>query len=152
MIIIQPTYQVLFFGPEPQNPVAPISTSVTPSKGFRGQQISVVVTGNFFVLSSTTFSFGAGITVSSLVINNQTTATMLLTIDPAAVLGFHDLTTTGTPGSTVLSNAFQVLSMASGMTYPPRVDELWSPAVRKWMKDSRKHGVAINIPGRKRDK
>lgn len=84
----------------------PVVVQVTPISGQQGQQnLSVSVTGAFthWVPGTTTASFGAGVTVSSLTINSPISATAVLNIDPAAATGAHNVTfTTGSEVATLI--------------------------------------------------
>jgi len=85
-----------------------VLVSVNPSSGQLGQQnLSVGLTGQFtnWVQGTTAASFGAGITVSSLTVNSPTSATAVLTIDPA--------TTTG-PRTVTLTTGSEVESLGNG--------------------------------------
>jgi hypothetical protein len=86
----------------------PVLVSVNPSSGQRGQQnLSVSLTGQYtqWVQATTTASFGAGITISTLTVNSPTSATAVLTIDPA--------TTTG-PRTVALTTGNEVESLTIG--------------------------------------
>src|SRR6202030_3994260 len=80
------------------NPAAtPVLTIVNPNTGQQGQQNEQVnLTGQFthWVQGSSTPSFGAGITPTSFTVNSATTATAMLTIDPAAAVGARNVTVT----------------------------------------------------------
>jgi hypothetical protein len=88
-----------------------VLVSVNPPTGQLGQQnLSVSLTGQFtnWLQGTTTASFGAGITVSSLTVNSPTSATAVLTIDPAATAGPRTVTlTTGSEVET-LGNGFVI--------------------------------------------
>jgi hypothetical protein len=58
--------------------------SVSPNTGIQGQSVTVQIAGNNtnWAQGSTTAIFGAGITVNSLIINNRTSATAQISIDP----------------------------------------------------------------------
>src|SRR5205807_1666107 len=89
----------------------PTLLSANPNSGQQGQQnLSITVTGQFthFVQGTTTASFGAGITVASLTINSSTSATAVLTIDPAAATGMRDVTLTTDAEVATLLNGFTV--------------------------------------------
>jgi hypothetical protein len=75
----------------------PVILSVSPNSGQHGQQnISVALTGQFtnWVQGSSSASFGAGVTVVSLTVSNNTSATAVLNIDPAATPGARTVTVT----------------------------------------------------------
>ncbi len=76
---------------------ATLSITISPNSGAQGQQnLSVAITGQNtnFVQGTTTASFGAGITVASLTVNSATSATAVITVEPAAPLGARDVTLT----------------------------------------------------------
>ena len=91
-------------------------SAVNPNSGNPGTSVDVTISGVGF-LPGTTFTFGAGITVTNLVIVNDTTATATLVIDAAAAAGPRDVTGTQSPGglTATLVNGFTVL----GGTVPP---------------------------------
>jgi len=90
---------------------APAIIQANPNAGQQGQSNeSVTITGQLthWVQGTTTASFGDGVTVVSLTVNSATSASAVLSIDPAAAVGPRDVTlTTGTEVSTALS-AFTV--------------------------------------------
>ena len=93
------------------NPGTPVITQVNPNTGQQGQQnLSVNLTGQFthWVQGTTTANFGAGITVASLVVNSTTSATAVLNIDPAALVGTRTVTITTSTEVVSLSNGFTV--------------------------------------------
>jgi len=88
-----------------------VLVSVNPSSGQLGQQnLSVSLTGRFtqWVQATTTASFGAGITVSSLTVNSPTSATAVLIIDPATTTGPRTVTLTTGSEFESLGNGFVV--------------------------------------------
>jgi hypothetical protein len=92
------------------NPGVAIVTQVNPNTGQQNQQNESVAISSLFshlVQGVTTASFGAGITVNSLVVNSATSATASLSIDPAAALG---------PRTVTLTTDAEVASMADGFT------------------------------------
>src|SRR5207245_1589335 len=91
----------------------PTLLSISPSAGQQGQQnLSVTITGQLthFVQGTTTASLGAGITVSSLMVNSATSATAVLDIDLTAPAGTR--TVALTTGSEIVSlpNGFTVIA------------------------------------------
>jgi len=89
----------------------PTITSVIPNSGQQGQQnLSVTIAGlnTHFVQGTTTASFGTGITVASLTVNSATSATAVLNIGPAAVVGARSVTLTTSTEVVTLANAFTV--------------------------------------------
>jgi hypothetical protein len=89
-------------------PGAPSIDSVVPDQGERGAVgLPVAITGSNLDFIDTV-SFGAGITVSILNAGlNQ--IDLELDIDPAAVLGFRDVTVSGSNGQDTLQAGFQVI-------------------------------------------
>jgi hypothetical protein len=68
----------------------PAITLVNPNTGQQGQtNLAVNLTGQFthWAQGTSTASFGAGITVASLTVDSATSASAMLTIGPAAVMG-----------------------------------------------------------------
>ena len=86
-------------------------TSVTPPSGAQGTTVNVTITGVGFD-ASTTFTFGAGITVGNVVIVDGNTATATLTIAPAATPGPRDVGGSNGTLSATLSNGFTVTAGA----------------------------------------
>lgn len=73
------------------NAATPVLNSATPSTGAQQQSnLSVTVLGSFthFVQGTTSASFGAGITVTGVTVNNSTSASVQITITPTAATGF----------------------------------------------------------------
>ena len=68
-----------------QNP-SPVLTSISPTTASPGQNISVFLTGTGFMSSSSTVSFGDGITVAD-VSGSSTTLTVSIQISPTASVG-----------------------------------------------------------------
>ncbi len=96
----------------------PTLSSVNPTSGAQGQNLtSVVLSGSNFQ-SGATCSFGAGITVNSCTFNSATQLTANITIGSAATLGSRNITVTNpdTQFST-LSNSFTVTT--GGPPPPP---------------------------------
>jgi RHS repeat-associated protein len=88
----------------------PAITLATPNAGVQGQQgLSIAVTGQFthFVQGLTQASFGSGITVVSLAVSSATTATAVVNIEAAAIVGAHNVT---------LTTGSEVVSFANGFT------------------------------------
>jgi hypothetical protein len=88
-----------------------VLVSVNPPTGLVGQQnLSVTLTGQFthWVQGTTTASFGAGITVSSLTVNSPTSATAVLTIDPVNTTGPRTVTLTTGSEVASLGNGFVI--------------------------------------------
>jgi hypothetical protein len=102
-------------------------SAVTPDSGNAGTSVNVTISGVGF-LPATTFTFGAGITVTNLVIVNDSTATATLVIDGAAAPGPRDVTGTQSAGglTSTLVNGFTVLGGGGG---PPPSDAIPAPAL-----------------------
>jgi hypothetical protein len=83
--------------------------AVDPASGAAGSSVDVTISGIGFQ-SGTTFAFGAGVSVSNLVIVNSTSATATLSIDPAAASGPRDVTAVQTSGglTATLPDGFSV--------------------------------------------
>jgi hypothetical protein len=89
----------------------PAITSVTPNSGQQGQTIATVaLAGQYthFAQGTSTASFGAGITVNSLIATDATHATANITIDPAASTGNRNVTVTTGGEIVTLANGFTV--------------------------------------------
>ena len=93
------------------NAGTPVLTSVNPNNGVQGQTlVSVALAGNFthWVQTTTTATFGAGVTVNSLTVNSATSATASIAIAPLAAIGARNVTLT-TGGEIVsITNGFTV--------------------------------------------
>jgi hypothetical protein len=72
-------------------------TDVSPFAGAVGSDVLVSIAG-FGFMPGTTFTFGAGVTVTNLTVFNATTATAILQISPNALIGWRDVVATQTPG------------------------------------------------------
>jgi hypothetical protein len=98
----------------------PTLTTVNPSSGVQGKVgLSVALTGTatHWVQGTTTVSFGAGITVTTLTVSSATSATAVLTIAATAAAGARNVTaTTGTEVAT-LANGFTVTSFVPTVSY-----------------------------------
>jgi hypothetical protein len=100
------------------NAATPVLTSVTPSTGQQQQSLNVNILGNFthFVQGTTVASFGAGITVNSLTVNNATSATAAITISPTADIlhvvnvGLRNVTLTTGAEVVTLASGFRILA------------------------------------------
>jgi hypothetical protein len=89
----------------------PILTLLNPNTGQQGQQnLSVSITGQYthFSPGSSTVSIGLGITVTSVTVTSPTSATAVVTIDPAAIVGLRDVTLTTNTEVVTLAGSFTV--------------------------------------------
>lgn len=85
-------------------------TSVTPASGVQDSTVNVTIQGLGFA-AGMAVGFGAGITVTDLVVVDGNTATATLIIAPDAALGFRDVTgiSAGEEFTATLVNGFQVV-------------------------------------------
>jgi len=100
-------------------PGEPLIVSVVPDRGSAGEQLQVRVTGIYthFLAGTSQLSLGAGITVDSVTVNDETTLDADITISGAAVAGPRDVTVT-TSGETASGGGlFEV--MAPQVTLSP---------------------------------
>lgn len=99
----------------------PQISSVTPASGQQGQTLSVSITGQntHFAQATTRVSFGAGVTVGSVVVRDDTHLTAQLSIDPAAIAGPRTVTVTTGAESTSLVSGFTVSSGPSITSISP---------------------------------
>ncbi|MGA2534763.1 MAG: Ig-like domain-containing protein [Terracidiphilus sp.] len=91
---------------------SPFITSVSPISASQGATVSVTVNGQstHFTAGITSANFGAGVTVTSIVVSSATSATVSLSIDPAATVGVRTVTMT-TNGEVAVGNGlFTVLA------------------------------------------
>jgi fibronectin type 3 domain-containing protein len=96
----------------------PSVSSVNPTSGAQGQNLSSVLISGSGFQNGATCSFGAGITVNSCTFNSATQLTANITISPTAALGSRNVTVTNPDGqSNTLPNGFTVTS--SGPPPPP---------------------------------
>jgi hypothetical protein len=97
----------------------PILTLLNPNTGQQGQQnLSVALTGQYthFSPGSSTASFGLGITVTSVTVTSPTSATAIVTIDPAATVGIRDVTLTTSTEVVTLASSFTVAAASPVLT------------------------------------
>ena len=90
--------------------VVPSLTQVSPNSGVQGAQgLSVTITGKdtHFSQGTTTATFGAGITVSSLTVNSATSATAVVNVTAGAALGASDVT---------MTSGLEVVTLTGGFT------------------------------------
>jgi hypothetical protein len=89
----------------------PVITQVNPNGGPQGQQnLSVTITGQFthFVQGASAVSFGADLTVNSVVVASVTSLTANITIPATASLGGHTVSVTTGGEIATLINGFTV--------------------------------------------
>ncbi|MCI0527182.1 MAG: right-handed parallel beta-helix repeat-containing protein, partial [Nitrospira sp.] len=95
----------------------PVISSVVPDQGVQGTTLDVDINGTDF-RDGVIVNFGADITINSVVVTFDTLIEVNMTIDPAAILGFRDVTVTDPDTqSGTLANGFEVLPLIS----PPSV-------------------------------
>lgn len=88
---------------------APIVSSITPSKGVKGQTLDVTIRGNNFT-GATAVSFGAGITVTTFRVISASEIRATISISSTATTGFRDVTVTTPQGTGKGSGLFKVES------------------------------------------
>src|ERR1035441_8857721 len=96
----------------------PAVLTVNPQNAQPGAtNLNLEITGAYthWLTGVTTVNFGAGITVQSVTVNSDTDLTAIVNIDPAAAIGFRNVTVQN--GSQLLSNTFQVT--------PPPTPFIW---------------------------
>jgi hypothetical protein len=94
--------------------LAPTITEVSPSVEIAGIRLNVIVRGTNFGPTST-FDFGAGITVNSVEVASVTEAIVNITIAADAVSGLRDVKVTNPPpggGTATLAGGFRVGALA----------------------------------------
>ena len=87
----------------------PIPTSIAPDAMPQGTVDEWVQLWGSNLTGVTDVDFGAGITVSYVSVVTDTYAEVLITIDPAAVLGLRTITVTNPKGDGVLIDGFEVI-------------------------------------------
>src|SRR5213078_4181318 len=89
-------------------PIVPTISSVSPSTGLQGANLTVTVTGTNFQAGASA-AFGAGITVSSTTVVSSTQLSVALVIGATAAMGARDVTVSNPDGqSVVLTGGFTV--------------------------------------------
>src|SRR5437867_3707476 len=89
-------------------PNVPTISSVSPSTGLQGANLTVTVTGTNFQAGASA-AFGAGITVSSTTVVSSTQLSVALVIGATAAMGVRDVTVANPDGqSVVLTGGFAV--------------------------------------------
>ncbi|MFH0991207.1 MAG: right-handed parallel beta-helix repeat-containing protein, partial [bacterium] len=77
----------------------PVFTKATPDTVGRGQTLSIVVTGKYFIAGATQVTVGAPLVVDSVKVNTATQATVYITVPAAAASGPVSMTITNpSPG------------------------------------------------------
>ena len=91
---------------------SPFVTSVSPISAPQGATVSVTVNGQstHFAAGVTSANFGSGVTVTSIVVTSATSATVNLSIDPAATIGVRTVTMTTNSEVAVGNGLFTVLA------------------------------------------
>ncbi|MCX6659383.1 MAG: IPT/TIG domain-containing protein, partial [Candidatus Bathyarchaeota archaeon] len=85
----------------------PTISSVSPSRGARGQTLTVTISGSNFT-GTTAVSFGSGITVNSFTASRSTQIKANITIGIAATLGPRNVSVTTPGGTSTLTGGFTV--------------------------------------------
>ncbi len=94
--------------------VPPVINSLDPDHGGRGQTLNVTITGdNFYYVSAA--SFGTGVTVNSIVVDNATSMRVNITISGTTTVGPRNVSITNPAGSGTKLSCFTVYS-------PPEID------------------------------
>src|SRR5216117_3380517 len=89
-------------------PIVPTISSVSPSTGLQGANLTVTVTGTSFQAGASA-AFGAGITVTSTTVVSSTQLSVALVIGATAAMGVRDVTVANPDGqSVVLTGGFAV--------------------------------------------
>lgn len=95
---------------------APVPATINPTNGVQGATLNVTVSGTNFSTGTLSFS-GAGITINSYSVQNSTTITANISIDPAAAATARDVIVTNADTQTgTLAAAFTVTASS---TAPP---------------------------------
>jgi hypothetical protein len=94
-------------------PPAPTITSVEPAQGKRRQTLDVVITGTDFT-GATEMSFGEGITVNTLTVDDATQITVNITIAKDTTEGVRDVSVTTAGGTGTLTEGFMVKGKKGG--------------------------------------
>ena len=115
------------------NAGVPAITAVSPSIGRQAETLNVSIAAQFtsFAQGTTTANFGAGIAVNSVSVASATSATVNITIDPAAATGSRTVT---------LTTGGQVASLVGGFTVQPGI-----PAIVSVQPPSGSQGQALTV-------
>jgi hypothetical protein len=120
----------------------PVLTFAKPSTGFQATTEQATVDALFTHFNSTTtFNFGAGITVAGVTITNLTTAQVTISISPIAALGSRNLTatTTLTGGGTETASGSGLFTVEAGAASISSI----SPATGQ----QNQTGLAVTVTG-----
>ena len=103
------------------NPI-PAVTSVTPSIGYQGERLTLGLRGSGFIPQVTNAVFsGTGIHVDSVFVDSTSSARILISIQPDAVIGVRDLVLTNPSpggGSYTMSLALSVYPTVAALPVP----------------------------------
>jgi len=86
----------------------PAVTSVAPASGNRNQTLDVTITGTN-LSGATTVSFGSGISINSITVDNSTQVTVNISISATAKTSPRDVSVTTSKGTATLAGAFTVV-------------------------------------------
>jgi hypothetical protein len=111
-------------------------TSVTPNLGAPGSSVDVQITGIGFI-GGTTFDFGAGLSVTNLVIDDVNTAHATVVISAGATPGPRDVVATQGQPDNAEQGALPTATLVDGFTVtggvpPPPVGAISTPALNTW--------------------
>jgi hypothetical protein len=97
---------------------SPILNSVSPSSGARGAAVNVTLSGQYLSNASaiSVTGNGGGVTVSNIVVVNDSSVTATFTIARGATLGQRTVSITTPGGTTPLANAFRVVGATVSFT------------------------------------
>jgi hypothetical protein len=95
----------------------PLPSGVSPSISGRDQSLEVIISGILFT-GATDVDFGAGITVNSYVVDDDTQITAQITVAAGATIGLRDVSVTTTFGTGTLVDGFEVIIPVVSSVYP----------------------------------
>lgn len=87
----------------------PTITSVNPNSGKPGENLTITLTGKYF-LGATTVDFGSGITINVKTVDSATQIRVAISISQSATLGSRDVKVTNAAGTGTLTGGFAVTS------------------------------------------
>lgn len=98
--------------------ITPILTSIVPTNVQQGQSVGITITGNYthFTQGTTQVSFGAGVTVASVTVNNPGSLIAQIVVDPSAPTVARPVTVT-TGGEVVSSPSVFNVNAATATLY-----------------------------------